>query len=735
MNSLLFVLQATAWTAMLVTAGILVANRLEPFASPDEPHGRTADGLAKILVAVGWGFGAIPWMVFIVCLVGHWEMQGWMVMVGAVLNASAALVLRAVCHDSNGTSLAGWIPTADPKVLLGALAVGLFWFFRYDASMLEAGSCLYQATVPAIGRWDAVPAWFTTEFADQLGNRMDLIETSFQHARLGNVGLVAASVLGYDGLGPRVLRLVCGFMFAIASWWVGFALGRRPAWGWFGLVLAGFNPYVLAIPKLDENILSLGFGGTLVPFLARAPRTWLVPGFMAGLVVTMRHALLPTMLAPLLAASLRPGARKAIGTFAVAFLLATVAENLHHWYLFGTLLKFEHNLKFASATHSLLGLQFQMHSLMNWPLYDFVTRTPHNPFPMFLAWPLFLADRLGAILFVLTAIGFVSIWWQARREAILWAVWGLPVMLVLAVLEGWDFQNKMGIMSIMFLAAIAWGISGARFVVARPLAGIALVLLPAIAIVAGSPLLAEWRVPADQRYFLSEAEAPSESPQLVDLQAKNLTDIGLLPDMTKIEPLRWLDPHVWMPEVANEAGQRFPPPLGQRAFPGGWAAPDIPLPGPPVTVEIDFTKVPICTEGTVRLTSEPADIDLTTETSVVRVPALQVPWSPGPVHLLLHAGASTSIVVVGQCREGEDLQSEKESNISVPYGNIVAAGEESMLPLPLTKVLLDRQVVRLRLRSGGMLLGLLANNRITYCQLRIDSTGIWVGNPVDDWGN
>lgn len=733
-------LKSLAWTAALLVPGLVLAARVR-FAEPSAPSDQAAREASRLLVALGWSFGVVPFLTFTICLFLRCHMAPWMVLAMAGLVTAATVAVDWATHrraaGKDGSTpwtprdLIANLPRVDPRVLAGALLVAGVWFVRYEASMPEVNSCLYESAARAVGRTDTVPSWAVGYYKLDTPE-MTLLGSKTSHARLGNVAVVSGATLGFGGMSGRMMRLLCGLMAALGGWLVGWRLGGSARWGAVGLLMAGFNPYVLAIPKVDDNILALGFGASLVPFLVTPHRRWVLPGILAGLVVCMRHELVPAMSALIVAAALGPGRWRAVAGFATGFLLITLPENIHHFLMFGSIFQYEHNLDFPPMRHHLLGLPVDLRTTMNWPFIDQIVRTPHNPFPAFVMWPLFLADRMGLLLFLGMLSGAVAIAWTHRRDALVWGLWALPFMAGVAVQETWDFRNKMGVMVTISTAFVAWGVVGARLWMRRPIVMTLVLLGSALALRALVPMATSWRVPVDARY-IEVKMPPGESPVLLDAEARRWTALGLLPDLTQLRPGRWLNPRGWLAEWRDEAVSLYPSPMGVRTTPPGWLSHEIPERGAPVTIELDLSNPLTQPEGIVRVTTEPPDIDLTTRDGAVWIPGIDAGWFPDPVDTYLMAGDHTSAILIGPLLPGTEEKSGTELEAwwgGIP--NLFAPGRTP--PFPLTPHPHVGTRVRVRLPSGGLLVTYVLNTRAYLVPMRLETSGVQVQGVFDYWG-
>ena len=514
--------------------------------------------------------------------------------------------------------------------LLPTLAIGVVWLLRHDASIPPA-SCIGEAAICAVGQ--GPPG-------------CDVLRHNVGDAQMGNAGLVAAALALYGAVGFQVLYALAGAMLALGGWAVAqAALGAQPdrLALLLALVATSLNPYVLSIPLLDENVLTLawslaGLGLLLAVGEAAAPiwGQWLAVGVLLGLVGDLRHpmvAVVPAVLAYV--AWVSKGRRlQAVTALSIGGLLATAFEHAHHKLAIGSFFQFEHNLQYAQLPYTVLGHTLQWAGMLNWPLHSELVRTPDNPYPMLLGWGLWLADHLGLLGLAATLVGAVALLRQQPRIGWLLLGWFGPVLAGLALQEAWDYPNKMGILLIGAATWPAWWAATWRLGRRKPLVALGAVLTVAAACRLAVVLIADWQVPADSRYFARFGLAPVESAAHLQFAKQRALDIGVLPDFGRVFRYSAVD-RPWL------AG-----PLWHRpgAVPWGWLPGEVPPAGQAVTLEVDLGHAPWATPGVRLVPVADADIDLTQGQGMVVVPGLVVPWESQPLVATLARGPHVTVV-------------------------------------------------------------------------------------------
>ena len=706
---------ACAW------AGLAWAQSLLPVPHDDETP-------LALLLAVALGFGLTASLAFWMHGVGGPRVSAQVVVV--VAQAQVVVVawrrrgqVRAVVvPDQRWMALRGhgrwW--------LLPTLAVGLLWLLRHDASIPPA-SCIGEAAICAVGQGPA---------------GCDVLRHNIGDAQLGNAALVAGALALYGAIGFQLLYALAGAMAALGGWAV--AAAAVPGAGRGGLLLAlvatACNPYVLSIPLLDENVLTLAWSLPCLGLLLRAPARlpdraglhWLMVGVLLGMVGNLRHpmaAVAPAVLA-YVAVQATGGRNRAVGFVGLGALGATAFEHVHHYLAIGSVFQFEHNLQYAPLPYTVAGHRLQWAGMLNWPIHSELVRTPENPFPMLVGWWLWLADHFGWVALALSLVGAAVLARRRRATGLLLLGWFGPVLLGLSVQEAWDYPNKMGILLIAAAAWPGWWAQAWQYAGQKPLqTGIAVLLLAAAgqAAVLG---LAGWQVAADPRYFKRFGLEPVECRARLAVARQRALDIGWLPDYGRM--FRYST--VGRPWLAGPL-LHSPDPV-----PWGWLPGEAPPPGPPVVLELDLSVPPWQLGGVQWRPSADFDVDVTQQRGLAVLTDLAVPWEPTPLVATVLRGPTLTVVELAlrDFRRREPGCDPAQAFCHCQFLDALDPGALPQLCSGMTAVRATANKLRLRLPAGGVSVIFTANpagNVVDLWRGVVDGQGGALGGPLQFWHN
>ncbi len=729
MESLLFIAGSVAGLVLLAVPGGLAAACVHGGIARRE-SGTTVTGVGLALVALAWGCGVVPTLALYACLATGIRI-GWGTLILASLLSSVVSVLvwrrRGVDLDAVRASLRAAAP-----VFAAAAAVGLLWFLTCDERSGVSESCMFRTAYAAAGH--VAPM-------SEVPPDIDLLRDNVQDARLGNVGVLAAFAVLFQGLGFRLLFGLCGAMLALGGHAIGAWTGGGRAWGWVGLAVLALNPYALSLPMVDENLLTLAFGCSVVPFAAARGRGWAVAGVLFGLVVAMRHVMLPALPAMLLAARYSRAGWRGVGALTAAFGVTSIPIALHHHLALGSVLRFESNELFLPFPYRFLDHDFMFEGLLNWPFHDHVVRTPYNPLPMFAWWPLHLADHLGTVLAAAALAGVVALWWRSRRTAAFWILWAPVVMTGLAFQEGWDIVNKMWVMLIVFAAVAAWSVGGLAWAGRRPRVGVPVIVALAIGLQVGARQLTDWRVPQDERYICIEPGVTPEWPHAVRGAREEATALAPWPDLGG---LSHNGPFLAPAKLAAVFRTLASPGLPLEPRPWGWLPGEPPPQGPPVTLEIDLNADPLGGGTLVRHTRQAPHLDLTEPDVVQVLDRVLTAWEPCPFQVYAGRSDDVSAVVLyrdcprveASCEEWKEPRDERLA-VQRCWALFTLLGEEERCG-DLEVVGSAALVVRVRVPSGGLSVALEQNIGADRVHLWTGTVGpdeIELAGPVIPWKN
>ncbi len=613
------------WTAALLAGIVTAAALVVRVAMPARDDATPDDGVAAATIGLAVAMALIPTLAFCWHLLGGVSV-GVDSLVGAasVAGLSAAFVsLRRQPELAVPARLLPWellwlALARRSGVLLAATCVAGLWFLRHDGSVPPL-TCIGEG------------AWIATGHNPQ---GIDLLRDNVGDSRLGNVGLIAGSMALFEGEALRMLYATLGALLALGGYLTGLACTGRRLWAWVALLLLPLNPYVLSIPLVDENVLAAAVAAiTLALALQRRPTWWLV-GALAGLLFTMRHPFAVSMPALLWLAWRQRRQWRDMAWLAGGMLALSALEHAHHLLAFGSLFRFESTAQFPALSYDIFGWTLTWPGMLNWPLHDHLVRTPHNPWPMLIAWGPHLADHLGLLLFGAMLVGIPAMFRRDRTLGWFWLAWWAPVMAGLALQESWDYPNKMGVLVIGLPAFVAWTVAGGQ----RLLAGHGRSLVAWVALIALTWLavgsLQDWRAPADGRYYRLHDLDPHESRSHLAEAAREAATVGLLPDLERASrhgPI-WTD-WKWRSLRSLE------PPGAWGWYPG-----QVPAPGPAVTWELDLSGAIWRRDNLVRSADGPPHIDLTTARGQVVAMGVRVGWEPRPLTVTAVRGPALTLL-------------------------------------------------------------------------------------------
>jgi len=742
--TLLFLLQFILGASLLLVPGILTValhGGRGGGVGREGAGGETSDKdsprfhAEQALVALGWGAGIVPTLAFFISLFTPLH-------VTFPLVASVALVHTGVCaallarrggkeRVLEALDPRPWITGLDQptRVVLGAAAaIGLLYFLKYDRSLAFNESCIYTTALTATGH---------------VNPELRLLVENIQDARLGNTGVLAGFIGVFGQIGFRVLYGVCGMLLALGGFTLGWLCTNDNRFAWLALLLLPLNPAVAGIPLLDENLLTLSFAGPGLALLLHRPR-WFAAGALIALAVTMRHVMILAIPATVIIALYSAHRITALTRYLGAFFIFTLPENLHHLMApsIGSLLRFESNPQYPAFPYHLFGMEFRWNGLLNWPLHDTIVRTPGNPFPTFVRWPLWLADHLGLLLFALLIIGFFAAWTSARGRllALFWLLWWGPVQASLAVQEAWDVPNKMGVIVVVFASFMAWMLYGARWVQSRPLHGVVTVFVLTMLALGACEGIKDWRPPVDERYYTVYPGERRELPVRVEDKAQRLTDIGLLPDFSQLNRFGTFLSGRKVSELWRDLGS---PTVEAERRAWGWFPSETPPPGPPVIIELDMREPLYGRTDFLKLMPEgtQADIDLVAVPEMARLEGLRVPWDGKPIMLYTTRSNDVSLLQLF-------FVDPTELELERPFADPDAIEQCKLFSLlggmdgecddPIALQNEPRPVLRVRMPSGGLSVATTVNRsaqKVLLWKAIVSPTSLEVKDAIEPWHN
>ena len=460
---------------------------------------------------------------------GHAGARGGGFVVSAVLLAAGAWTARRAPVSRRASATA-----ADRVVLVLAGAVFALFFVGVDDRAFTPW-CLHRGLDYVLhGRLSGEPV---------LPGPSPLLRLPI-HEHLGNVFLVYVPVALLPGLAERVASgTVASLLFlGLAALGVRVTGRRAPA----VLLAAAFllMPDVFDGEVLNVNLLAAWLAAIFLLVLGPSYRDgWFVRGLVAAFLVQSRYIALPGLAALALATwrdrgpgGLRAAAGSCLrvaGVFAVASL-PTWATHVH---LYGTPFMCAALREFPLYPYELLGVRFSYPGLLNAPLHDHLVRTPFNPYPMWLGWPLHVASQVGVVGVTLMLLGLSASVLPRHRvvaRPLVLAAFVLPVAGPLLVQENWMEAEKLTIWLLLAPAFFVLAATGVRWLLELPRRRAVLVGLASLAVTGGAAQgvargLAAATFPEDTRFREHYAGVPAERAETLQFLRERATHVRWLP--------------------------------------------------------------------------------------------------------------------------------------------------------------------------------------------------------------
>ena len=742
-----YILASTLYATALLVAGLVSVLAARPL---EDRTGRAADSeqLSLLCTSLGWGFAVIPATAFFLYTATGIAVSATTVLAMALASSLIAGLLWRVRKRAWPQALllpAAFLPALRRHRggLVLAVAVAVYYFFHYDRSIFSVNhSCIHQVGLIAI---------------DFLPSSADVMRENLQDARLGNPAVIAGFLAVFQGLGTRLLYAGCGGLMALAAYASSMGAHNRPWHRVLAMALLTLNPYILKSPLVDENLLALTVTASFLPWMLRDRAPWFILGVIASLALGMRHVLVLTL--PAIAWVLWPRAGAAgiaIGrrtwrpmfVFFGAVLLGSVPYHLHHHLAMGSVLRFESFGQIPAFAHDFGFGPVAWEGLLNWPFHDSVVRTPHNPFPTFVLWPLWFLDHFGVLLCSAGLIGAVVSLRRVPRQGAFHLLYFGLVAGALAIQEKWDDPNKMGVILVVLWPVIHSMVNGLRAVAIRPTRSLSGLALLVVLILFAIPRLSAWNVPADARYRATFPLDGVEVPDLLEQQRAMVLDVGVLPDYGRLEEFSNTPA---LDKLASAIDDILHPALRHERTPLGSRPSAEPTDNGASTVLLNLNVAPWRQEAPLMNTSQPAQVDLIRGERPQLVGPLKVAWSSAPVTLLLvpaAAGRAGILLLHGDYSWlADDPATPRQNTLSRDK----VLGEAQWLLLGGTMALpgkgvwrkierrsLETSSIRLQLPAGSLNLAFSYNiegTRHLLWRASVAAGSVHVGKPQKAWHN
>jgi len=498
------------------------------------------------------------------------------------LTISIASILVTVLRAGGASAAVREIVRFEPasgkgtRALLLGVAVFSFYLVNYDRAHFYY-HCINQNVVYAIEPnamleediasifeglcEEPIPEGEKDEYGDLLSivcdgkdgprKEMNLLTRRTTGQRYGTTALIVPYAALFRGVGFRMFFALVGFLLASFTFLLAERLLGRTAICLAVAAFASLNPEVIKIIILDENVMSFAVSTVGLYLLLRAPRGNHLALFMLGAAIGIRHinlGLIPAV-AYYIWSSMddKPSKRAArLASLLPALVLGLLPCLMHHQAAYGTIFQHEHFVDeaFYYSPHSFLGKEFLHSGLLNFPFFHDVIRTPYNPFPMFLYWPIYIAAHLGLVACALMCMGLVWLFINERRLFWTLAIWIVPVGCLLAVIEDWVEPNKMGVCLTVFAGPTVLLTCGLRalcdasrwkknILTLALLVGVLFALVKTIATV---------DFPPDPRYPSKYPLVRRERPEYLEYDRARFTKGNLFPDFSLAQDHASFDP-------------------------------------------------------------------------------------------------------------------------------------------------------------------------------------------------
>jgi len=506
----------------------------------------------------------IPAALIIVGLTGIFvpiSLTWWVVAVSAAGVAGITLLLLRM-----GGRLATFRPFSRPTRMQGALwglaaiMTGLF-LVLFDSAIMDEDSCTIRAATAVHHPYDSPEHLSpgvepddmseyhrmasTLSFAD--GNRLAAPNQVGQ--RLGPTALLAPFMSLFGLFGFRLVYALQGLLLPGLAFCLGRRLTGRTWGGGLAAVLLTLSPYAIEVQMFDENFISSCFGTLALALLLRSRPSFVGAGLALGLFLGIRHVgvvLLPFVFLYVWYRSDRSWLEA--GRFAAALLAGSLPYIMMHVLVFlqtGDL--FEGASGRPSVPHSLMGMDFSLNVVLNWPFVESPLRSPYMAYPPLLAFPLDFIRRFGFVLVALLPLGSYGLWRRSRLDALLLAGWFLPFMALLMVQSNWVEPDKMGIPATVLAPAVLAMCAGAVSLLQKTMTWIgraawmsAGIAIPAIVATACGDL----RLERDDRVFAATPDYIKEiMPESTVLRLPE-TEAFVELDRARYRPSPWPSVHL-----------------------------------------------------------------------------------------------------------------------------------------------------------------------------------------------
>ncbi len=331
--------------------------------------------------------------------------------------------------------------TLGDRVALGTAAAFFGLFFIGIDGQAHTPWCLYEPLDQLMqGPADEAPS---------------LLFDLGTYERLGNVAANLLPFSLYEMAGVRVASgLFAALMFLSTA-----ALARRITGRTWAGIAAGallmFTGDVLGSQVVNVNMIAAWLAAVFLLLIQPGHRSLGVERtFVAAALFCSRYMALLSMGALLVVMwrDRRDGESHVtlLRRFAVhgaLFALFSLPVHLFHLYTVGSPFAYRALEEYSAHPHVFLGIPFTLHTMLNVPFFTELVRTPFNPFPMWIGWPVHAFRQWGVLGLSMILLGGTLLVRQAREQRTLvsWGLFAAPMALFLLIQENWIQPEKLTI--------------------------------------------------------------------------------------------------------------------------------------------------------------------------------------------------------------------------------------------------------------------------------------------------
>lgn len=341
----------------------------------------------------------------------------------------------------------------------------------------------------------------------------------------GVMGLFSDHLLGAKACYAIIGAMIFSFTYGTLE-----HLVRKEWTAAVAALFAALHPFLFRMPGLDENSISLAVTSLLLYLLVQKQSFASFAGFSLAYAVSVRHEGVLFLPAICWIVLKEKGPKPLLSLFG-GFFLGLFPLFFRHLLAMGSPLAYEAFLSISDAE----GHYSQWTDLLNFPFFDAVVRTPHNPYPGFLLHPLNLVHYSGILLSALYIIGcFASIKYAHKTFSLFLLAFVAPGLVLFMLLENWDYPSKWSIPVVLLNGPFLWLGLGLDhiFTQAKPLRGFWLLVIVGACVFAfskGIGAIPTTLFPQDPRYLARFQCARPERPEVIELRRNELLEVPLLP--------------------------------------------------------------------------------------------------------------------------------------------------------------------------------------------------------------